>query len=194
MSMTKIDAFIPMPVALTVLVGAMVDGRPNYMTVGFVSGQNIKPPILSVSLNRSHHTTRGIREAGAFSVNVPSASQIRECDYCGLVSGRSVDKSSIFTSFYGELGDVPMIEECPIACECRLIGSPVDFAMDSVFFGEVVASYVDSALYRKSKKADILRIDPLLTGLDRRYRRVGEALGDSYSIGRDFVPAVSQVK
>jgi flavin reductase (DIM6/NTAB) family NADH-FMN oxidoreductase RutF len=182
----EINAFIPMPVAPTVLVGAMVGGKPTYMAVGFASGANIKPPILCVSLNHAHYTVKGILENGEFSVNVPSVAQIRECDYCGLVSGRSVDKSSIFTTFFGELAGAPMIEECPIACECRLVGSPVDFAMDSVFFGEVVKSYVDAALYEKGKKADILQIDPLLTGLDRRYRRAGEAVGDAFSIGWEY--------
>jgi flavin reductase (DIM6/NTAB) family NADH-FMN oxidoreductase RutF len=113
---------------------------------------------------------------------------MRECDYCGLVSGRSVDTSTVFTTFYGELGTAPMIEECPIDCECRLTGPKVDFAMDSVFFGEVVASYVDAALYKKGRKADILAIDPLLTGIDRRYRRVGEAVGKAFSIGREYAP------
>ncbi len=194
MSMTKVGAFIPMPVAPTVLVGSMVGGKPNYAAVGFASGANIKPPILCVSLNHAHYTVKGILENGTFSVNVPSVAQMRECDYCGLVSGRSVDKSLIFTTFFGELGSAPMIEECPIVCECRLVGSPVDFAMDSVFFGEVVASYVDSALYKKGKKADILAIDPLLTGLDRRYRRVGEAVGDAFSIGREYASKGSRRK
>jgi flavin reductase (DIM6/NTAB) family NADH-FMN oxidoreductase RutF/effector-binding domain-containing protein len=189
MSMTKVGAFIPMPVAPTVLVGAMVGGKPNYATVGFASGANIKPPILCVSLNHSHCTVKGIRETGVFSVNVPSVAQMRECDYCGLVSGRSVDKSSIFTTFFGELREAPMIEECPIACECRLVGSPVDFAMDIVFFGEVVASYVDAALYKKGAAPDILAIDPLLAGLDRRYRRVGEAAGKTFSIGWEYASA-----
>ncbi len=183
MERTKVSAFIPMPVAPTVLVGAKVDGRPNYLAVGFASGANMRPPIVCVSLNGKHHTVKGILENGTFSVNVPAAAQMRECDYCGLVSGRSVDKSSVFTTFYGELGSAPMIEECPIACECRLTGPEVDFGMDTVFFGEVVASYVDSALYKKGAVPDILRIDPLLTGFDRRYHRVGEALGKAFSVG-----------
>jgi flavin reductase (DIM6/NTAB) family NADH-FMN oxidoreductase RutF/effector-binding domain-containing protein len=183
MEKAETGAFIPMPVAPTVLVGANVDGRPNYLAVGFASGANMKPPVLCVSLNRRHHTVKGIRENGTFSVNIPSAAHMRESDYCGLVSGRSVDKSGVFTSFYGQLGTAPMIEEFPIVCECRLVGQPVDFSMDSVFFGEVIQCYVDKSLYRKGARPDILKIDPLLTGLDRQYRRVGEALGKAFSVG-----------
>ncbi len=183
MEKTKVGAFIPMPVAPTVLVGANVDGKPNYLAVGFASGANMQPPIVCVSLNRKHHTVKGLLENGTFSVNIPTAAQMRECDYCGLVSGRSVDKSRVFASFYGDLRSAPMIEECPIVCECRLVGQPVDFRMDSVYFGEVVQCYVDSALYKKGARPDILRIDPLLTGLDRRYRRVGEELGKAFSVG-----------
>lgn len=186
MEKAKTGAFIPMPVAPTVLVGANVAGKPNYLAVGFVSGANMRPPILCVSLNHKHHTVKGILENGTFSVNVPSSAHMRESDYCGLVSGRSADKSRIFTTFYGELGTAPMIAEFPIVCECRFTGQKIDFSMDSVFFGEVVQCYVDKALYKKGEPADILRIDPLLTGLDRRYRRVGEEIGKAFSIGWEY--------
>jgi flavin reductase (DIM6/NTAB) family NADH-FMN oxidoreductase RutF/effector-binding domain-containing protein len=186
MDKAKTGPFIPMPIAPTVLVGANVSGKPNYLAVGFVSGANMRPPILCVSLNHRHHTVKGILENGTFSVNIPSAAHARECDYCGLVSGRSADKSNVFTTFYGELGTAPMIQEFPIVCECRYTGQKIDFSMDSVFFGEVVQCYVDKALYKKGEPADILRIDPLLTGLDRRYRRVGEEIGKAFSIGWEY--------
>jgi flavin reductase (DIM6/NTAB) family NADH-FMN oxidoreductase RutF len=189
MEKTKLDPFIPLPLVPTVLVGAMVDGKPNYLAVGFVSGVNIKPPVIAVSLNRKHHTVRGLLEQGTFSVNVPSETHMRATDYCGLASGRTADKSGIFTTFFGELGTAPMIEDFPIVCECRYTGQRVDFAMDTVFFGEVVRSYVDRDLYRKGEPADILRINPLMTGLDRQYRLAGRAVGKSFSIGWEYLSA-----
>ncbi len=188
MEKVKTGAFIPLPVSPTALVGANVAGKPNYLAVGFVSGVNIRPPIIGVSLNKKHYTVRGILENGTFSVNIPSARYMRETDYCGLVSGRSMDKSAIFSTFYGELGTAPMIEECPIVCECRWTGQKVDFQMDTLYFGEIVQAYVDRDLYKKGKPADILKIDPLLTGLDRQYRRVGEAAGRAFRIGWEYAP------
>jgi flavin reductase (DIM6/NTAB) family NADH-FMN oxidoreductase RutF/effector-binding domain-containing protein len=187
MEKTKVGPFIPLPVAPTVVVGANVDGKPNYLAVGFVTGVNINPPILGVSLNRKHHTVKGLLENGTFSVNIPAAEHIRQTDYCGLVSGRSVDKAKLFSSFYGELETAPMINEFPIVCECRYTGQKMDFAMDTMFFGEIVQAYVNKELYKKGQPADILKIDPLLTGLDRQYRQVGPALGKSFSIGWEYL-------
>ncbi len=186
MEKVKTGPFIPLPVVPTVLVGANVGGKPNYLAVGFVGGVNIHPPIIGVSLNKRHYTVRGILENGTFSVNIPSARHMRETDYCGLVSGRSVDKSAIFSTFYGELETAPMIEEFPIVCECRWTGQKVDFQMDTLYFGDVVQAYVDRDLYKKGKPADILKIDPLLTGLDRQYRHVGEAAGRAFRIGWEY--------
>ena len=97
MRKTKVGAFIPLPVVPTVIVGVNIAGKPNYLTVGFVSGVNIKPPIIGISLNRKHHSVKGLLENGTFSINVPTSSNLLETDYCGLVSGRSVDKSLLFT-------------------------------------------------------------------------------------------------
>ncbi len=84
-----------------------MNGKPNYATVGFVNGVNVKPAIICVSLNKRHHTPKGITENGTFSVNIPSAVHREEVDYCGLVSGNETDKSMVFSSFYGELGTAP---------------------------------------------------------------------------------------
>ena len=187
MEKIKTGPFIPMPVVPTVVVGTNVDGKPNYLAVGFVSGVNIKPPILGVSLNRKHYSIKGLLEKGTFSVNIPSVENLLETDYCGLVSGRSVDKSSLFTSFYGELQTAPMIEEFPIVCECKYTGQKVDFAMDTIYFGEVVQAYVNRDLYKKGQPANIQQINPLLTGLDRQYRVAGDAIGKAFSIGWEYV-------
>lgn len=187
MEKIKVGPFIPMPVVPTVVVGTNVDGKPNYLAVGFVSGVNIKPPIIGISLNRKHYSVKGLLENETFSINIPSVNNILETDYCGLVSGRSVDKSCLFTSFYGERKTAPMIEEFPIVCECKYTGQKVDFAMDTIYFGEIVQAYVNQSLYKKGQPADILKINPLLTGLDRQYRVVGDSIGKMFSIGWDYV-------
>jgi flavin reductase (DIM6/NTAB) family NADH-FMN oxidoreductase RutF len=83
------------------LVGALVEGRPNFMAAGFVAGVNHAPDIACVSLSKKHHTPKGIVENGAFSVNVPSVDYVAETDYCGLVSGRDAVKARTF--FYDRL-------------------------------------------------------------------------------------------
>ncbi|NIV10467.1 MAG: flavin reductase family protein, partial [Aliifodinibius sp.] len=90
----------PLPITL---VGALTDGKPNFLTIAFFAILSHLPPIVSVSLYKNHHTVRGIKESEAFSVNIPSVSMVKITDYCGIVSGRKVDKSNLFKPFYGQL-------------------------------------------------------------------------------------------
>jgi flavin reductase (DIM6/NTAB) family NADH-FMN oxidoreductase RutF len=119
----------PMPL---VLVGTEVGGKPNFMTVGWVSRVNFKPPMIAISINKAHHTPKGILENGAFSINVPTRSMVEVTDYCGLVSGRTADKSELFRTFYGELQGTPMIAECPLNMVCKLVDT-VDLPSNFLF-------------------------------------------------------------
>ena len=158
------------------------------MTVGFVNGVNIKPSIVCISLNKKHHTPKGIIENGTFSINIPSADYITETDYCGLVSGKTTDKSNIFTTFYGELETAPMIEEFPITCECKYIDIKVEFEMDILYFGEVHQVYMNEEIIRGNKGVDIIKANPLISGIDNLYRTVGESVGQAYQDGWKYMP------
>jgi flavin reductase (DIM6/NTAB) family NADH-FMN oxidoreductase RutF len=175
------NAFVyPMPVSL---VGSLVDGRPNFMAVGWVSRVNHKPPIVAVALNQRHHTPKGIQENQAFSVNIPSLDLMEKTDYCGLVSGRDVDKSAVFEIFYGELKTAPMIKECPLCLECKLL-QVVPLPTNSLFLGEIVAAYTEDR-FLTDGKPDIRKMNPfVLTMPDNNYWKVGEHAGSAWSIGR----------
>lgn len=191
MGKTKTGAYIPLPAVPLVLVGANVRGRPNYLPVGFVAGVNAEPAVVCVGLNKAHHTTAGILESGTFSLNVPPAGLVAEADFCGLVSGREADKSRLFTTFYGGLGTAPLIEECPVVCECRLVGPKVEFAMDTVFFGEVAQVYVDEGLLGPDGRVDAAKARPFVfCGLENRYRALGEELGSAWSAGKGLLKAL----
>jgi flavin reductase (DIM6/NTAB) family NADH-FMN oxidoreductase RutF/effector-binding domain-containing protein len=195
MRRVETGAYNPLPVVPIVLVGANVNGKPNYMAVGFVNGVNVKPAIVYVSLNKKHHTPKGIIENGTFSINVPSADYVIETDYCGLVSGKSADKSCIFTTFYGELETAPMIEEFPITCECRYTGQKVEFDMDTVYFGEVIQVYVKEEVLGENGKIDILKASPVYySGIENRYRALGEDMGQAWCIGRQYVPKQATIE
>jgi flavin reductase (DIM6/NTAB) family NADH-FMN oxidoreductase RutF/effector-binding domain-containing protein len=189
MEKIKTGAYNPLPVAPIALVGANVDGKPNYVTVGFVNGVNVRPAIVYVSLNNKHHTPRGIIENGAFSINIPSADYVVETDYCGLVSGKNTDKTNIFTTFYGELKTAPMIAEFPITAECRYTGQKVEFDMDTVYFGEVVQVYVNEEVLGENRKIDIRKANPITySGIQNQYLSLGEYLGAGWSIGKQYQP------
>ncbi len=172
--------FIPMPV---VLVGTQVNGKANFMTVGWCSRANGNPPMFLCGIGNSHHTPKGIAETETFSVNIPSSALVEKTDYCGLVSGAAVDKSGVFDVFYGTLRTAPMIRECPVNLECRLVQA-VPLPTNTIFIGEIVGAYADESVIRDGKP-DFAAIDPLLLTMpDNRYRKLGEHAGDAWSAGR----------
>jgi flavin reductase (DIM6/NTAB) family NADH-FMN oxidoreductase RutF len=171
--------FIPMPV---LLIGTQVGTRANFMPVGWCCRANANPPMILCGINKSHYTARGIRETGTFSLNIPSSDLVEKTDYCGLVSGASVDKSRVFDLFYGTLKTAPMIRECPVTLECRLV-QIVELPTNHIFIGEIAGAYADPA-FIKDGKPDFRAIDPLLLTMpDNSYRKLGEYAGKAWGIG-----------
>lgn len=183
MGKTKISnrPFGPFPV---VLVGADVEGRPNYATVGACGVVSLEP-MLYVSLRTTHHTTFGVRRHGDFSVNIPPAAPVRRTDYCGTVSGGRIDKSTVFTPFYDDLGKAPMIRECSMNMLCKVVKTvPVsDFEM---FFGEIVATYVSDGCLTDGRP-DARKIDPMVM-IGPGYWNLGGPVGSLFQEGPTYRP------
>jgi flavin reductase (DIM6/NTAB) family NADH-FMN oxidoreductase RutF len=172
----------PMPM---VLVGAIVNEKANFMAVGWVSRVNFNPPMIAVALGKMHHTNKGIHKNKAFIVNIPGIDLMEKVDYCGLVSGEKTDKSDVFDVFYGEELNAPMIRQCPLCMECKLVNA-VDLPSNTLFIGEIINTYSEER-YVTDGKPDIKKIDPFtLTMPDNNYWKVGERAGKAWSIGRKF--------
>lgn len=173
----------PMP---AVIVGVNVGGRPNYMTIAYCGIVQHSPPMISLAVNRLHYSINGLKENGAFSVNVPSKGMAEAVDYCGLVSGRKVDKSKLFENFYGKLKTAPMIAQCPLNLECKVVKN-VDFGgTNEIYIGEIVQAYTDDR-YMTGKLPDIKKIDPLIFSMhDNNYWALGDHVGKAWNIGKKF--------
>ena len=171
----------PMP---AVLIGSIVEEKPNFMTAAWcgIAAQN--PPSIAVAIQKSRHTLKGIEEKACFSVNVPNSSLVKKVDFCGTHSGAKYDKSGVFKVFFGELKDAPMVEECPVNLECRLVKS-VDIGSHVLIIGEIVETFVDEACLKEGKP-DPKKIDPLIyaTGV-RKYAVLGDYIADAFSIGKE---------
>jgi flavin reductase (DIM6/NTAB) family NADH-FMN oxidoreductase RutF len=169
----------PMPVTL---VGSKVEERPNFMTVAWITRVNATPPLLAVSLNKPRYTAKGIRENKTFSVNFPGVNMAKQTDYCGLASGRESDKSGLFEVFYGDLKTAPMIKSCPLSLECKLLDI-IELPTNDLFIGEIVNGYADEQSFTEGE-LDVHKINPLLLTMpDNRYWKVGDYVGDAWSIG-----------
>lgn len=165
----------PMPCSL---VGAIVEGKPNYLTVAWFAMANPKPALVMAAMNKAHYTNAGVKANGSFSINIPSAELVEKMDYCGLVSGRKSDKSGLFETFYGKLKTAPMIQECAFNAECRLVQT-VDLPMEEVFIGEIVGAYSEER-YLTNGVPDMRKINPLLLSMPQKMYAV---------LGRDVAPA-----
>lgn len=175
--------FIPMPV---VLVGTQVNGKDNFMAVGWCARVNGNPPMIACGIANNHYTPKGMNTSKTFSVNIPSSDLLEKTDYCGIVSGKNTDKSKVFRVFYGSLETAPMIEECPITLECRLVQT-VSLPTHGLYIGEIVAAYADGRVITDGKP-DFPEIDPLfLTMPDNRYWTLGKYAGDAWSAGKKLI-------
>ncbi|MCP4297053.1 MAG: flavin reductase family protein [Proteobacteria bacterium] len=171
-----------MPVSL---VGACVDGKPNFMTVAWFTMASYKPPRIAITLGKGHYTNPGIKENKAFSVSLPSEDMVEITDYCGIVSGKKTDKSEIFDLFYGELNTAPMIRDCPLNMECTLV-EIVESSLNEIFIGEIVGTYTEER-FLTDGKSDFKKIKPLiLSQPDTSYWRLGEPLAKAWSIGKKY--------
>ncbi|NJB68384.1 flavin reductase (DIM6/NTAB) family NADH-FMN oxidoreductase RutF [Desulfobaculum xiamenense] len=180
-SLGALNALYP---SLTVLAGAVVNGRENFITIAHVGILNHgKTPYISVSIAKEHHTTKGIHAHRAFSVNIPGENLVAETDYCGLVSGKTSDKAALFDIFYGETDFAPMIRQCPVCMECRL-HSVIDLNSHDVFVGEVVRTHANPDVLTNGK-VDITKLRPLLFDMaSKKYWSIGQPVADCWSIGK----------
>lgn len=172
----------PMP---ALIIGALVEGRPNFMTAAWSGIAASNPPVISVAMQHHRHTLRGVREHGCFSVNVPSAAQAVEADYCGMVTGKRVDKAERcgFELFYGPLAGAPLIADCPVNLACRVV-QEVELGSHVLLLGEIVGVWL-SAACATDGQPDYRKIDPLVfvKGPGVAYCRLGEELGPAFSMG-----------
>jgi flavin reductase (DIM6/NTAB) family NADH-FMN oxidoreductase RutF len=185
--MKKVDiganAFVyPMPVTL---LGALVNAKPNFMALGWITRVNANPPMVGVGVGRHHYTCTGMAETKTFGINFSSAEMMEITDYCGMASGEKVDKGGLFEVFYGKLKTAPMIEECPLCMECKLVQT-IEFPTNTLFIGEIIGSYAEERCLTDGRP-DIKKMDPLLLTMpDNRYWRVGEYAGKAWGSGKGF--------
>ncbi len=177
----------PIPI---ILAGANVCGRPNFATLGDCGIMGIQPPLVYISSRVDHYTNQGILENQTYSINFPTTDMLAVTDYCGQVSGREVDKSALFQVFYGELGSAPMIQECPVNLECRVV-KEFSIQQRQIFVGEVVQAYIDESLVSEKDGrhlvADLTQLDPIVYALDNRYYKIGAPIGVGYQEGRQLL-------
>lgn len=185
--MTKVqltpDRYInPRP---TLLVGANVNTKPNFLVISAIGVACAKPPMMAFAVQHQRYTLKGILENLTFSINTPSVDLIKETDYCGIYSGAKVDKVAAcgFKVFYGALKTAPMIEQCLLNLECR-VAHVLDLGTHSFIIGEVIGAFADESCLTDGKP-DPQKVRPITYSNELlEYRVLGEVVGRAFSIGR----------
>ena len=149
----------PMP---ALLIGSLVDGNPNFMTAAWTGIATAEPPMITIGIEPERYTYKGILQNMAFSVNVPSADLVEEVDLCGRESGNITDKVKVckFQVFYGEIETAPLIEQCPVNLECRVVHI-LNVGSYSLVIGQIEQAHVSKNCLTNGLP-DVLKVDPIV--------------------------------
>lgn len=136
----------PVPVVL-VSCGGTKGWKPNLITIAWAGSVCTDPPMLSIAVRPDRYSHAIIKTTGEFVVNVPSMEQAKATDWCGVVSGRDVDKfaGTGLTPAPARKVACPMVMECPLNIECR-VRKNLELGSHTLFLAEVVAVQVSSRL------------------------------------------------
>lgn len=139
------------PVPAVMITSIDKEGHPNICTVAWTGTVCSEPPMLSISLRKATHSYGLILQSREFVVNIPSVDQIRATDYCGVVSGRDVDKFAQARLTPGEAKTVraPIIMECPINIECH-VKKVLELGLHTMFVAEITSVQVSKRLIDRS--------------------------------------------
>ncbi len=186
----------PMPLIWphpTVLVGANVDDKPDFAAVAWTGVAASNPSSVTIALQPHRHSLKGIYQNRNFSVNIPSRDQVKEADYCGLVSGKDTDKVADckFEVFYGSLKTAPLIGQCPVNLECE-VSHILNLGSHHLIVGKVIEVYV-SADCMDGERPDIAKIKPFAFG-PGKYYEIGAPFADAFKVGWEINPKMKSKK
>ncbi|MBN1672201.1 MAG: flavin reductase family protein [Kiritimatiellae bacterium] len=170
------NLLMPLPVVLA-SCGGTRGQRANLITLAWVGTICSDPPMLSIAVRPERHSHALIKAAGEFAVNVPSADLAKQTDWCGVVSGRDVDKfaGTGLTPAAGLKVSCPIVLECPVNIECR-VRKTLPLGSHTLFLAEIVAVQVSAALVDGAGALDIRRAG-LLAFAHGHYFELGRYIG-----------------
>lgn len=163
-------------------------GRPDVATVAWGGMCCTEPPCVAISLRKATCTYGNIITKKAFTINLATEPHVKEADYFGIVSGKTIDKfsSTGFTPVKGEYVDAPYIKEFPFILECRLFHT-IEIGSHTQFIGEILDTKIDEEMLAENGLPDIKKLKPVAyTPEIKNYYSFGDILGRAFSIGKKY--------
>ena len=162
------------------------EGRANLMCVAWGGICCSKPPCVAIALRKATYTYGNIVHSQAFTVNLPSADQVKEADYVGIYSGRDEDKFAAtgLTPVRSELVDAPYVKEFPLVLECR-VRHTLEIGLHTQFVGEILDVKAEDAVLTDGGLPNMAKLQPLVYSPgDRGYYSVGPWVAQAFSVGK----------
>lgn len=131
---------------------------PNIITLAWAGTVNSDPPMVSISVRKERYSHRLIKEKGEFVINLTTEKLAFATDYCGVKSGREVNKfeEMKLTPEKASKVDVPLIAESPVNLEC-VVRNVMELGSHDMFIAEIVAVNVDERLLDEKGKLHLER-------------------------------------
>lgn len=160
-----------------VLVSVGDGEKSNVFTVAWTGLINTQPPKTYISVRPSRYSYDFIKSTGEFALNLTPASLVRAADWCGIHTGRKVDKfkKMNLTPVPASKISAPIIEECPLSLECRVFDVK-ELGTHHMFLADIVAVDVYGELIDSKGKLHIDRAD-LAAFAHGEYFSLGKSLG-----------------
>ncbi len=174
----------PLPVVMVSVADAK--GNPNIITIAWAGTICSDPPMVSISVRSERHSYSILKETGEFVINLTTKELAYATDYCGVKSGRDVDKFQAMnlTALEADKVKAPLIGESPVNLECK-VTQVIPLGSHDMFLAEVVAVHVDSKYMDEKGKFHLEDAEPIVYS-HGAYLATGEKLGTfGYSVRKD---------
>lgn len=171
----------PLPVVMVSLADR--DGRNNIITLAWVGTVCSEPPMVSISVRPERYSYPILKETGEFVINLTTKELAFATDYCGVKSGRDVDKFEAMhlTPVSASEVKAPLIGESPVNIECR-VREVKSLGSHDMFLADVVAVHADEKYMDENNKFHLEKAEPIIYS-HGTYLACGEPLGTfGYSV------------
>ena len=173
----------PLPVVMV----SMADkyGKNNIITIAWAGTVCTNPPMVTISVRPERYSYPILKETGEFVINLTTKDLVFATDYCGVKSGRDVDKfkEMDLTPIAASIVRAPMIEESPVNLECQ-VKDVQELGSHAMFLAEVVAVHADERYMDEEHKFHLEKAEPIVYS-HGAYLLCGEQLGTfGYSVRR----------
>ncbi|WP_405375289.1 flavin reductase family protein [Pseudobutyrivibrio sp.] len=137
-------------------------GEDNVFTVAWTGTVCTNPPMAYISVRPSRYSYNMIKETGEFVINLTTEEMAKATDYCGVTSGRDVDKFQRCGLHKEEADEVnvPMLVESPVNIECR-VREAHEYGSHTMFVADVICVHADEKYMNESGRFELEKSKPL---------------------------------